>query len=139
MLYFIIIIKINCYNEFIIFIFKKYDYKGFNMNIIQKIESQIQKNPILIYMKGTPESPSCGFSAQAVQALSTCGEKFAYIDVLEDIEIRNELPKYASWPTFPQLWINGELVGGCSIIIEMLHNGQLQKLIATAIKNENKK
>ncbi|CAL4320416.1 Grx4 family monothiol glutaredoxin [Buchnera aphidicola] len=109
------------------------------MNIIQKIESQIKDNPILIYMKGTPESPSCGFSAQAVQALSACGKKFAYINVLENIEIRNELPKYASWPTFPQLWINGELVGGCSIIIEMLNNGELQKLITSATKNKNMK
>lgn len=80
-------------------------------------------------MKGTPEAPSCGFSAQAVQALSFCGEKFAYVNILENPDIRSELPKYANWPTFPQLWIDGELIGGCSIILEMLENGELKKLI----------
>jgi len=104
------------------------------VSIIKKIEQQIKNNIILIYMKGTPQSPSCGFSAQAVQALSVCGEKFAYIDVLENIDIRNELPKYANWPTFPQLWIDGELIGGCSIILEMLENGELQKLISNTMK-----
>ncbi|QCI16446.1 Grx4 family monothiol glutaredoxin [Buchnera aphidicola (Aphis craccivora)] len=100
------------------------------MDVIQKIERQIKDNIILIYMKGTPSAPSCGFSAQAVQALSVCGEKFAYVDILEHTDIRRELPKYANWPTFPQLWIDGELIGGCSIIMEMLQNGELQKLIA---------
>ncbi|QCI22066.1 Grx4 family monothiol glutaredoxin [Buchnera aphidicola] len=108
------------------------------MNIIQKIEKQIKDNIIIIYMKGTPQSPSCGFSAQAVQALSSCGEKFAYVDVLENIDIRNELPKYANWPTFPQLWVDGELVGGCSIILDMLENGTLKKLISDAIKKHTK-
>ena len=108
------------------------------MNILKKIEEQIKNNVILIYMKGTPQSPSCGFSAQAVQALSVCGEKFAYVDVLENQDIRKELPKYANWPTFPQLWINGELIGGCSIIMEMLHNGELQKLISKTM-DKNKK
>lgn len=103
------------------------------MNTIEKIKRQIQDNIILIYMKGTPQFPSCGFSAQAVQALSTCGEKFAYVDVLENADIREELPKYANWPTFPQLWINGELIGGCSIILEMLHSGELQKKISNSI------
>ncbi|QCI23741.1 Grx4 family monothiol glutaredoxin [Buchnera aphidicola (Macrosiphoniella sanborni)] len=105
------------------------------MNIIKKIKDQIKNNIILIYMKGTPTSPSCGFSAQAVQALSACGEKFAYVDVLENTDIRNELPKYANWPTFPQLWVDGELIGGCSIILEMLENGELKKLISEKVKN----
>ncbi|QNS01911.1 MAG: Grx4 family monothiol glutaredoxin [Buchnera aphidicola (Pentalonia nigronervosa)] len=104
------------------------------MNIIQKIEKQIKDNIILIYMKGTPNSPSCGFSAQAVQAVSACGEKFAYIDVLENTDIRTELPKYANWPTFPQLWIKGELIGGCSIIVDMFKTGELKKLILNAVK-----
>lgn len=107
------------------------------MNTIEKIKQQIKHNKILIYMKGTPESPSCGFSAQAVQALSVCGQKFAYVDVLEDIDIRNKLPKYANWPTFPQVWIDGELVGGCSIILEMLESGELQKLISRVINKES--
>lgn len=104
------------------------------MNIIQKIEKQIKDNIIIIYMKGTPKAPNCGFSAQAVQALSSCGERFAYVDVLENLDIRNELPKYANWPTFPQLWVNGELIGGCSIILDMLENGTLKKLILDAVK-----
>lgn len=106
-----------------------------NMNVIEKIQNQIKNNIILIYMKGTPQSPSCGFSAQAVQALSACGQKFAYIDVLENEDIRNALPKYANWPTFPQLWIDGELIGGCSIILEMLENGTLKKLILKKMKD----
>ncbi|QCI24840.1 Grx4 family monothiol glutaredoxin [Buchnera aphidicola (Rhopalosiphum padi)] len=108
------------------------------MNTIKKIERQIKDNIILIYMKGTPQSPSCGFSAQAVQALSICGEKFAYVDVLENLDIRKELPKYANWPTFPQLWIKGELIGGCSIILEMLENGELKKIISNAVLNSKK-
>ncbi|QCI18744.1 Grx4 family monothiol glutaredoxin [Buchnera aphidicola] len=108
------------------------------MDVIKKIERQIQDNIILIYMKGTPESPSCGFSAQAVQALSVCGEKFAYVDILEHEDIRRELPKYANWPTFPQVWIDGELVGGCSIIVDMLQTGELQKLVSKTIKKHKK-
>ncbi|XBC40411.1 MAG: Grx4 family monothiol glutaredoxin [Buchnera aphidicola (Nurudea ibofushi)] len=105
------------------------------MNTIKKIKDQIKKNPIIIYMKGSPESPSCGFSAQAVQALSSCGQKFAYIDILQYPDIRSELPKYADWPTFPQLWINGNLIGGCNIILELFENGELKKIVSKASKN----
>lgn len=105
------------------------------MTIIEKIERQINKNPILLYMKGSPKFPSCGFSAQAVQILSACGERFAYVDILQNPDIRSQLPKYANWPTFPQLWIDGSLIGGCDIIIEMYQQGELQKLVtATANK-----
>lgn len=108
------------------------------MSILEKIKNQIRDNKILIYMKGNPETPHCGFSAQAVKALSACGEKFAYIDVLENPDIRIELPKYANWPTFPQLWIDGKLIGGCNIIIEMFKNGTLQELVAsTVLKSRN--
>ena len=96
---------------------------------IEKIKQQVTENPIILYMKGTPKLPSCGFSAQAVQAITACGEKFAYIDILENPDIRTELPKYAKWPTFPQLWVKGELVGGCDIIIEMYRKGDLQLLL----------
>ena len=96
---------------------------------IEKIQRQIAENPILLYMKGSPKLPSCGFSAQAVQALSACGERFAYVDILQNPDIRAELPKYANWPTFPQLWVDGELVGGCDILIEMYQRGELQQLI----------
>ncbi|MCY4472021.1 MAG: monothiol glutaredoxin, Grx4 family, partial [Kistimonas sp.] len=76
---------------------------------LEKIKQQIQDNPVLLYMKGQPLAPQCGFSARAVEILSQCGERFAYVDVLANPDIRQKLPQYASWPTFPQLWINGEL------------------------------
>jgi len=97
-----------------------------------KIREQIGENPILIYMKGSPKLPSCGFSAQASQALMGCGKPFAYVDVLQNPDIRATLPKVADWPTFPQLWINGELVGGCDIILELFQQGELQKMVAEA-------
>lgn len=99
---------------------------------IDTIKEQISNNTILLYMKGNPQMPQCGFSSQAVQALMACGEKFAFVNILDNPDIRAELPKYANWPTFPQLWVNGELVGGCDIIVEMYQNGDLQKLISEA-------
>nr|BET44868.1 MAG: Grx4 family monothiol glutaredoxin [Candidatus Aschnera chinzeii] len=99
------------------------------MSTIEKIKLQIKENPILLYMKGTPEFPNCGFSAKAVQIISNCGERFAYINILEHPDIRTELPKYSNWPTFPQLWLDGELIGGCDIITEIYQDGKLQKLI----------
>lgn len=99
------------------------------MATIDKIKRQIAENPIIIYMKGSPKLPSCGFSAQAVQVLSQCGEPFAYVDILQHPDIRAELPKFAHWPTFPQLWVEGELVGGCDIMLEMFQTGELQTLI----------
>lgn len=99
------------------------------MTTIEKIQKQIAENPILLYMKGSPKLPSCGFSAQASQILGQCGEPFAYVDILQNPDIRAELPKYANWPTFPQLWVDGELIGGCDILIEMFQSGELQALI----------
>ncbi len=96
---------------------------------IERIKEQISENPILLYMKGSPKLPSCGFSSQASQALMSCGEAFAYVDILQNPDIRSELPKYADWPTFPQLWVDGELVGGCDIIMEMSQQGELQSLV----------
>ena len=80
------------------------------METIDKIKQQISENTILLYMKGSPKLPSCGFSSQAAQALMACGEKFAYVDILQNPDIRAELPAYAQWPTFPQLWVEGELI-----------------------------
>ncbi|WP_148254877.1 Grx4 family monothiol glutaredoxin [Aidingimonas lacisalsi] len=99
---------------------------------VEKIEQQIRENPILIYMKGTPQLPQCGFSAQTVQALMACGERFAFVNVLDNPDIRAELPKVGNWPTFPQLWVEGELVGGCDIVAEMYQNGELETLIKEA-------
>ncbi|TDX30826.1 monothiol glutaredoxin [Modicisalibacter xianhensis] len=104
---------------------------------LENIKQQISENPILIYMKGTPQLPQCGFSAQTVQALMACGERFAFVNVLDNPDIRAELPKYANWPTFPQLWVHGELVGGCDIVVEMYQNGELETLIKDAAAKTN--
>lgn len=103
------------------------------MDIIETIKEQISSNPVLLYMKGSPNAPQCGFSARAAQVLIDCGEKFAYVDILQHPEIRTTLPKYANWPTFPQLWVDGELVGGSDIILEMHEKGELQPLIKAAV------
>src|SRR5690554_4961844 len=99
---------------------------------IDTIKDQISSHPILIYMKGAPNAPQCGFSARAVQALMSCNQKFAYVDILQNPDIRAELPKYANWPTFPQLWVKGELVGGSDIIQELSDSGELQTMLAAA-------
>lgn len=98
--------------------------------VVATIKDQIETNPILLYMKGSPQAPQCGFSAQSVQCLIACGERFAYVDILSNPEIRATLPGYANWPTFPQLYVDGELIGGCDIVVEMYHSGELQKLLA---------
>jgi len=102
------------------------------MDVIEVIKEQISSNPILLYMKGSPNQPQCGFSARTAQALMACGERFAYVDILANPEIRAALPGYANWPTFPQLWVNGELIGGCDIVTEMYENGELQPIIKEA-------
>jgi monothiol glutaredoxin len=102
------------------------------MDIFETIKDQIENNSILLYMKGSPNQPQCGFSARTVQALMACGERFAYVDILSNPDIRANLPKYANWPTFPQLWVNGELIGGCDIVTEMFENGELQGLVKEA-------
>lgn len=102
------------------------------MDIIETIKEQIANNTILLYMKGSPNAPQCGFSARAAQAVMGCGEKFAYVDILQNPEIRANLPKYANWPTFPQLWVGGGLVGGSDIMLEMFEKGELQTLIKEA-------
>ncbi len=99
------------------------------MDIIDTIKDQIENNSILLYMKGSPTQTQCGFSARTVQALMACGERFAYVDILSNPEIRANLPKYANWPTFPQLWVDGELIGGCDIVTEMYESGELQTLV----------
>lgn len=99
------------------------------MDTIERIKAQIENTPVLLYMKGTPDFPQCGFSAKAVSCLKAQGQPFAYVNILQDPEIRAELPKYANWPTFPQLWVKQELVGGCDIIVEMHESGELTELL----------
>ena len=94
------------------------------------IKEQVTSNPVVLYMKGTPRAPMCGFSATAVQILKVCGvNDFVTVNVLADEEIRNGIKEYANWPTIPQLYINGEFVGGCDIMKEMYQSGELQQLL----------
>ncbi|MCP5206132.1 MAG: Grx4 family monothiol glutaredoxin [Hahellaceae bacterium] len=106
------------------------------MDIIETIKSQIENNGVILYMKGTPQAPQCGFSARSVQALMACGERFAFVNILDNPEIREQLKVYSNWPTFPQLYVKGELVGGCDIITEMFDSGELQTLIKEAVGTE---
>jgi monothiol glutaredoxin len=103
------------------------------MSIEEKIKDQIKDNKILIYMKGSPYEPKCGFSARTIQSLIDCGAEFSYVDILENQEIRQTLPNISDWPTFPQVFVSGELVGGCDIVSEMHESGELQKLINDAV------
>jgi monothiol glutaredoxin len=99
------------------------------MSIEETIKDQINKNPIILYMKGSPNQPQCGFSSQASQILMACGERFAYVDILANPDIRTNLPKISDWPTFPQLFVDGELVGGCDIMTELYQSGELKALL----------
>jgi monothiol glutaredoxin len=102
------------------------------MDVIDRIKGQLASAPVVLFMKGTPDFPQCGFSAQTVAALRACGAKFQSVDIFEDPELREALKKYSSWPTYPQLYVNGELVGGCDIALEMYHSGELKKLLEEA-------
>src|SRR5690554_8033623 len=104
------------------------------MDINETIKNQLDANPIILYMKGSPQAPQCGFSAKTSQALMACGERFAFVNILENQDLREGLKIYSSWPTFPQLYVNGELVGGCDIVMEMSENGELATLIKSAAK-----
>jgi monothiol glutaredoxin len=101
-------------------------------NVIDRIKGQLAANKVLLYMKGTPDFPQCGFSAAAVQALNAAGVQFGTVNIFEDPELREALKQYSSWPTYPQLYINGELIGGADIIREMHQSGELRKALAAA-------
>ncbi|WP_027329620.1 Grx4 family monothiol glutaredoxin [Marinimicrobium agarilyticum] len=100
------------------------------------IKQQIEENPVILFMKGSPNAPQCGFSQRTSQAVMACGQRFAYVDVLANPEIRSGLPQYGNWPTFPQLWVKGELVGGCDIVMEMYEKGELKPLLEEAAPKE---
>ena len=101
------------------------------MDAQSTIKQQVTSHPVALYMKGTPQFPQCGFSATVVQILYACGVKdFFSVNVLEEPEIRQGIKEYANWPTIPQLYVNGEFVGGCDILREMYQSGELQKLLA---------
>jgi monothiol glutaredoxin len=102
------------------------------MDAIERIKSQLASAPVVLYMKGTPDFPQCGFSAQTVGALRASNAKFAHFNIFEDPEVREALKRHSNWPTYPQLYVNGELVGGCDIVIEMYRSGELKQLLAEA-------
>jgi monothiol glutaredoxin len=102
------------------------------MNVQDRIRQQVEGNPIILYMKGTPDFPQCGFSGRAVNLLRACGAEFASVDVLADAEIREGIKQYANWPTIPQLYIKGQLIGGSDIMLELHQKGELQKLVDEA-------
>lgn len=105
------------------------------MDVLERIQQQVDSHPVVIYMKGSPQLPSCGFSSRTSQALQQCGVEFAYINVLEDPEVFENLPRFANWPTFPQVYIKGELIGGCDITLELFQKGELQTMTQEAMKD----
>ena len=107
------------------------------MDVLDRIKQQVEENPVVIYMKGTPQLPQCGFSSRTAQALQSCGEEFAYINILADPEMFQNLPRYADWPTFPQVYIKGELIGGCDITLELFQNGQLKTMVQEAVATKS--
>jgi len=107
------------------------------MDPLARIKEQVEGTPIVLYMKGTPQFPQCGFSSRTAQALQQCGVEFGYINVLADQEVYENLPNYADWPTFPQLYIKGELIGGCDITLELFQTGELQKMTKAAAGDES--
>lgn len=104
------------------------------MNAQERIKQQVGSDQIVLYMKGTPDFPQCGFSGRSVQLLNACGASFTGVDVLSDHEIREGIKAYSNWPTVPQLYVKGEFVGGCDIMTEMFRSGELQKLISEAMQ-----
>ncbi|SRR5258708_911284 len=102
------------------------------MDVVERIKAELASSPVVLFMKGTPDFPQCGFSAQTVAALRALGGKFKHVNIFEEPEMREALKRYSSWPTYPQLYIQGELVGGSDIALEMYKSGELRKLLAAA-------
>lgn len=100
------------------------------MNVNERIREQLESNPVILYMKGTPDFPQCGFSGQTVQVLNACDAKYAAVNIFEDQELREALKVYSNWPTYPQLYINGELIGGCDIVTDLYQKGELQGMLS---------
>ena len=102
------------------------------MDVVERIKSELGSAPVVLFMKGTPDFPQCGFFAQTVAALRSMGAKFKHVNIFEEPELREALKRFSNWPTYPQLYVNGELVGGCDIALEMYHSGELRKLLGEA-------
>ena len=103
-----------------------------NEGVAERIKTHLSAAPVVLFMKGTPDFPQCGFSAQTSAALKACNAHFHAVNIFEDPELREALKSYSNWPTFPQLYVNGELLGGCDIALEMFRSGELKRLVADA-------
>jgi monothiol glutaredoxin len=101
-----------------------------NADVTQRIKSHLEAAPVVLFMKGTPDFPQCGFSAQTAGALKACNAGFHAVNIFEDPELRDALKQYSNWPTYPQLYVKGELIGGCDIALEMYRSGELKTLLA---------
>jgi monothiol glutaredoxin len=102
------------------------------MQVVDRIKQHLATEPVVLFMKGTPDFPQCGFSAQTVAVLRQAGTKFHAVNIFEDLELRDELKRYSNWPTYPQLYVKGELIGGCDIAMQMAQSGELKQLIDEA-------
>jgi len=102
------------------------------MDVMERIDKVVKDNKVVVFMKGTPTMPQCGFSSRTAEALMQCGQEFAHVNVLMDPEIFENLPRYADWPTFPQVYVDGELIGGCDITLELFQKGELQKMVGAS-------
>lgn len=103
------------------------------MDVVDRIKQHLA-SPVVLFMKGTPDFPQCGFSAQVAAALRAAGAKYEAVNIFEDPELRDELKRYSNWPTYPQLYVNGELVGGCDIVLDLYKSGELATILAAAGK-----
>jgi monothiol glutaredoxin len=99
------------------------------MDVMERIKTELSSSPVVLFMKGTPDFPQCGFSAQTVAALRAVGARFKHVNIFEEPEMREALKRLSNWPTYPQLYVNGELIGGCDIALQMYKSGELQKLM----------
>jgi monothiol glutaredoxin len=102
------------------------------MSVEDRIKQQLTSAPVVLFMKGTPDFPQCGFSAQTAGALRQLGAKFSHVNIFDDPEMREALKRYSNWPTYPQLYIKGELVGGCDIAMQMYQSGELKSALTEA-------
>lgn len=104
------------------------------MEVTERIKQHLGTAPVVLFMKGTPDFPQCGFSAQTVAMLRHLGTSFHAVNIFDDLELRDELKRFSNWPTYPQLYVNGELIGGCDIAMQMMQSGELKQLLDQTAK-----
>ena len=102
------------------------------MSIIEKIQDQLNRNTVVLYMKGTPDFPQCGFSGRVVQILQACEASYKSVNIFDDPDLREALKEYSNWPTYPQLYIKGQLIGGCDIVMDLYNKGELEPMLQAA-------